>query len=260
MGDMASRLTDEQMAELSALADGTLPADRRPAVEAWVATSPELRRLLDRQRRSLAATRLAASEPMPASLGATARPKPVRRRRRLVPRIAPRLAFGGAVVAAAIVALVIALGRGAAEPTVADAAGVALQPPTGPAPARFDGSRAQLAAEVDGVRFPDFRPAYGWRAAGVRRDTVDGRDATVVYYRKGERRLAYVIVSGSGLPPPSGAGGAVRRGVTYQALRAGGQPAVTWRRVGHTCLLIGSASPAELLRLASYRGGGALAY
>jgi hypothetical protein len=162
-------------------------------------------------------------------------------------------------VAVAAVALVIALGGGAAEPTVADAAGLALQTPTGPAPARLDGSRTQLAAEVDGVQFPDFR-RYGWKADGVRHDTVDGRNATVVYYRKDGRRIAYVIVSGAGLAPPSGAGGAVRRGVEYQALRADGQAAVTWRRVGHTCVLAGAASGAELLTLASWRAGGALDY
>jgi anti-sigma factor RsiW len=261
MGDLASQLTNEQMAELTALADGTLPADRRPAVEAWVATSPGLQRLLDRQRRSLAATQVAASEPMPASLGAAVQAERTehRRQRRGLGWLAPRLAFGGAALAALTIALVIALGGGAAEPTVAEAAGLGLRPPTGPAPARFDDSRTQLAADVEGVRFPDFR-RYGWRADGVRRDTVDGRDATVVYYRKGERRIAYVIVSGSGLPSPSGAGGTVRRGVEYRALSADGQAAVTWRRVGHTCVLTGSASGAELLTLASWRGGGSLTY
>jgi anti-sigma factor RsiW len=38
------------MAELSALADGTLPADRRAEVEARVAASPELQELVERQR------------------------------------------------------------------------------------------------------------------------------------------------------------------------------------------------------------------
>jgi hypothetical protein len=260
MDDLASQLTEEQMAELSALADGTLPSERRPAVEAWVASSPELQQLLDRQRRSVAATQLAASEPMPDSLRATVPPRRAQRKRRRAGRIAPRLAFGGAAVAAVAVALVVALGGGAAEPTVADAAGLAMQPPTGPAPARYDGSRTELAADVQGLRFPDFQRVYGWRADGTRRGKVDGRDATVVYYRKGDRRIGYAIVSGSGLPQPSGASGTVRRGVEYQSLRAHGQPTVTWRRVGHTCVLTGSASPAELLTLASWRGGGALAY
>jgi anti-sigma factor RsiW len=258
--DVASRLTDEQMADLCALADGTLPADRRPAVEAWVADSSERQQLLDRQRRSLAATRVAASEPMPASLGATVQPELAAPHGRRFRRLVPRVAFAGAAAAVAAVTLVVALGGEAAEPTVADAAGLADQPPTGPAPPRLQGSRTELAADVDGVQFPDYRRAYGWRADGVRHDTVDGRDATVVYYRMGERRVAYVIVSGSGLPLPSDAGGTVRRGVEYQTLLADGQPAVTWRRVGHTCVLTGSASRDELLNLASWQGGGALDY
>jgi anti-sigma factor RsiW len=257
MDDLVSQLTDEQMAELSALADGTLPADRRPAVEAWVAGSPEAQQLLDRQRRSLAATQFAASEPMPDSLAAVVQSD---KRRRGVRQLAPRLAFAGSAAALIAIALVAALGGGAAGPTVADAAGLAMQPPTGPPPARLAGSRTLLAADVEGVQFPDFQNAYGWRASGVRHDRVDGRNATVVYYRMGGRRIGYVIVSGSGLPQPSGANATVRRGVEYRTLRADGRPAVTWRRVGHTCVLTGSASPAELLALASWRGRGALSY
>jgi anti-sigma factor RsiW len=51
------------MAELSALADGTLPADRRAEVEARVAASPELQELVERQRQAvLAAQRLTSEE------------------------------------------------------------------------------------------------------------------------------------------------------------------------------------------------------
>jgi anti-sigma factor RsiW len=261
MADVASQLNDEQMAELAALADGTLPADRRPAVEAWVAASPELQELVDRQRRAVVATQAAASEPVPASLRSAVddlvgRRAPRERTRQLL----PRLAFGGAVAAAATVALVLVIGGGAAGPTVADAAALTTRPPTGPAPAPLPGSRTKLGAAVEGVRFPNFLRAYGWRAVGVRRGTVDGRDATVVYYRKGQRRIAYAIVSGSGLPEPSGARSTTRRGVQYEAFRAAGRPAVTWRRVGHTCVLVGSASRGELLALASWRGGGTLSY
>jgi hypothetical protein len=39
-----------------------------------------------------------------------------------------------------------------------------------------------------------------------------------------------------------------------------GRPTVTWRRLGHTCVLTGTASSAELLALASWRGGGTLRY
>jgi hypothetical protein len=260
MGDVSEQVTDEQMANLCALADGTLSPERREAVEAWVASSPELQKLLERQRRSLAAAHGPASEPLPGSLRTSVEAEVAGRRRERSRRLVPRLAFGGAAAAVATVALVLVLGGGSAAPTVADAAELAALPPSGPAPARLEGSRTQLAADVQGVGFPDFRHRYGWRADGVREDTVDGREATVVYYREGGRQIAYVIVSGSGLPPPSGADETVRRGVEYQTLRAEGQPAVTWRRVGHTCVLTGEASRAELVALASWRGGGELSY
>jgi hypothetical protein len=67
-------------------------------------------------------------------------------------------------------------------------------------------------------------------------------------------------VSGSGLPKPSDVGETVRRGVEYETLSSGGHPVVTWERLGHTCVLIGDAPPAELLTLASWRAGGALNY
>jgi anti-sigma factor RsiW len=70
MDEIGSGLSTEEMAELCALADGTLPAERRVAVEARVAASPELQELLNRQRRALAAMETLADEPMPASLRA----------------------------------------------------------------------------------------------------------------------------------------------------------------------------------------------
>jgi hypothetical protein len=252
MGDAESQLSDREMADLSALADGTLPAERRPAVEAWVATSADLQEVVDRQRRSLAATQAAATEPMPPALRTTVEAQIGERRRDRSRRLVPRLAFGGAAAAVATVALIVTLGGGAGEPSVAEAAELTTKPPSGPAPTRLEGSRTELAADVEGVRFPDFRRAYGWRPAGVREDTVDGREATVVYYRKGERRIAYAIVSGDGLAPPSDAAQTTRGGVTYRSLHAEGRPGVTWERLGHTCVMTGTASNAELLALASY--------
>jgi hypothetical protein len=89
---------------------------------------------------------------------------------------------------------------------------------------------------------------------------VDGRAATVVYYRRGERQVGYVIVSGSAMPEPSATSGQTRRGVEYHALRVGGKPVVTWRRDGHTCVLTGETSRAELLDLAAWRAGGTRPY
>ena len=56
MDDPISRLDDQEVAELCAFADGTLPAARRDEVEARVAASPELTAMVERQRHALAAT------------------------------------------------------------------------------------------------------------------------------------------------------------------------------------------------------------
>src|SRR5437773_11995157 len=58
------------MADLCALADGTLPAERRAEVEARVDASPELQELLERQRRAVLAAQSLAAEDVPASLQA----------------------------------------------------------------------------------------------------------------------------------------------------------------------------------------------
>ena len=93
----------------------------------------------------------------------------------------------------------------------------------------------------------------------MRRDTVDGRDATTVFYEKGGERIAYVIVAGDGLPVPSGEP-TNRNGVRLHALPVDDLVAVTWQRLGHTCILVGSVSRDELFTLASWRGDGTLRY
>ena len=258
---MTSKLSAQDMAELAALADGTLPAEQRAALEARVAATPELREALDRQRRAVAATRAAATEPAPASLRTTVERTIGDRtagRRRL--RLVPGLAFGGALAAATAIVLALVLTGAPSGPTVADAARLATSPPTGPAPTRLDNSRSKLAAQVDGVVFPDLARAYGWKPVGVRSDEVDGRAATVVYYEKGGKRIGYVVLAGSAIPGPSGARAVNRRGVRFEALNVDGRPTVTWERLGHTCVLTGATSHSELLRLASWHGGGTLRY
>ncbi len=246
---MGSGLSERDIAELAALADGTLPAERRAAVEARVAASPQLQELLDRQRRAVAATASLESEPVPDSLRtAFDMRRPTRRR---ASWLVPRLGFAGGLAAAAVV-VVVALSGGPGGPTVADAARVATRPPTGPAPGPSDGSRTSLAADVEGVAFPNLRPAYGWRAVGVRHDKLDGRGATTVVYSKGRRRVGYAIVAGDGLSRPSRGRSTLRGGVRYQTLSLAGRPGVTWRRDGHTCVLVGAAPDAELIKLASY--------
>jgi anti-sigma factor RsiW len=252
VSDVSSELSEQELAELTALADGTLPAERRAAVEARVAASPELQRLLERQRRSLAATQALASEPAPTSLRATVEAE---RRARVSQRsrawLLPRLGMAGALAAVVAVAAVV-LSGGPGGPTVAEAAQLADRPASAPAPPPAGNSGTELALDVEGVAFPDLLRSFGWQAVGVRRDKLDGRNATTVFYEKGAKRIAYVIVAGSGLPRPSEAEGATREGVLFQTLRVDGRPAVTWRRNGRTCVLIGDASRDELLALAGY--------
>lgn len=254
VSDVPAGSSGEEAAELAALADGTLPAERRAEVEARVAASPELQELLERQRSALRAVQALAAEDAPPGLRADveARRRALGakrgRRRRLVPRLA---LAGAAAVAAAVVAAVVTSG-GPGAPTVADAARLATQVPSGPVPAPAGSAKGRLAIGVQGVAFPDFTDAYGWRALGARHGRVDGREATVVFYGKDGRRLGYVIVAGAALPRPEQARTQTIRQVEYQTLRLAGRPAVTWRRGGRTCVLVGSATRAELLRLASW--------
>jgi hypothetical protein len=248
MSDAVSGLSERDFAELCAFADGTLPAERREAVEARIAADPELQELVDRQRRSVTATQALADEPVPASLQTAVR-RERRPRRTRASWLVPRLGLAGAAAAAAGV-VAISLSGGPAAPSVADAAQLATRPPSEPAPPSAGGAR--LAADVEGVVFPDFRQVYGWRPVGTRHGKLDGRKVTVVYYAKGARRIAYAIVSDGALPRPSDARTTEIGGVKYQTLRLRGRPGVTWRRDGHTCVLVGAAPRGELLTLAAY--------
>ena len=155
MSEATPQLSAQEMEELSALADGTLPAERRAAVEARVAASAELRRLLARQRRAVEAVRIAAmspariasrrgrpesGNPVPGAAEPGGSPTPCAggRRRR----------SGGAA-------------RAGAQRRAGGAIGgrrrsVAAQPAPGPPPAPLDRSRTKLAVAVDGAAFPIF--------------------------------------------------------------------------------------------------------
>jgi anti-sigma factor RsiW len=248
MSDVVSRLSEREIAELCALADGSLPAARVAAVEARVAASAELTELVERQRRSVSATRALARDAPPTSLRAPSAGHRRSRARRLVPAVA-----GATLVAALAVAAALVVSGGPGGPSVAEAAQLSTRPPTAPAPGAPIGVPATLAVDVQGVAFPDLAQAYGWQAVGVRHDRLDGRAATVVYYVKDARRLAYVIVSGAGLKRPGGVPRTTAGGVEYRILRLGDRLAVSWRRSGHTCVLIGAASRSELLTLASWQ-------
>ena len=260
--------SERDFADLCALADGTLPAARRAEVESRVAASPELQRLLARQRRSLACTQALATEPVPEGLAATvgsaadARRRPRQAegegRRTRGPSTGRRrrfaLGLSAAALAAVVIAVVVVSVGGPSGPTVAEAAQLALRAPSAPAPA-VAASGTQLTAAVDGVRFPNLARTFGWRATGLRTGTIAGRDVVAVSYEKGGRRIGYGIVAGPALERPASGRTVTLGGVQYQAVTVNGRTAVTWREGGHTCVLVGSASADEMLALASWSSG-----
>jgi hypothetical protein len=243
------------LADLSALADGTLDPDRVPSIERLIADSPSLRRRYDRERSAVAAMHALRADRAPARLrmstAQAARPS-------RGPRARPRLIYGGALpvgVAAAVAALLLLLpGGGAGALSVSQAAAVALRGPILAAPTPDPTQPgAKLRQDVEDVYFPNWSGRFGWRAVGQRVDRLDHRVAVTVYYQRGSRRIAYTILASPALKWP---GNHTRwvKGVRIESLTSRGRLIVTWRRAGHTCILSGAdASVAELAKLAAWQ-------
>src|SRR5919106_610800 len=105
---------DDRLAELTALADGTLQGRRRAQLLAEIGRSPELAQRFEKQRRAVAALR-SVDERAPAWLRARVEPESKRRRRRRISFSMP-LAGGLAAGAAFAVLLVLVLPNGAGRP------------------------------------------------------------------------------------------------------------------------------------------------
>lgn len=269
MTDSWNQPSEADLRDLAALADGSLPEERRAEVEARVAASPVLSDELTRQRRALHAIRAAGSEVRaPASLrarleelqrartsGRSAARQP-RSAGRPWPRIGAIVAAGAAAVAVALIVL------GGGEPTVDEAAQLASEPPTASAPATQGGQPTLLAASFEGLAYPNWEQEFGWRAVGERSDELDGREThTVVYENREGRRIAYTIVSGDALDPPADGEESVVDGVELASFEADGAEAVTWLRDGHSCVLAGNGvERSTLLELAAWKGDGAVTF
>jgi hypothetical protein len=245
--------------ELARLADGTLRGGARAELDARVAGSPTLRAAFERQRAGAAALRSLDLE-APASLRAriatevATRSRPVRRR-----RLAIGGALAGAVAAAALTAILL-LPAGSGAPTVVEAARLAERPASGPVAVEPSNPKL-LAADVEGVPFPNWAKEFGWRQVGIRSDRLGDRETRTVLYEHDGKRIAYTIVSGHGIAAPSDASTARRNGVTLHALGDRGRRVVTWWRDGRTCVLSGSdVDDRELLKLASWKGDGAVPF
>lgn len=247
--------TARELADLSALADGTIDASRRAEVEARISASPELRALYARERTVVAALhRARATDRAPAALRArveAARPAPRTVARR-------RVAYGGGLagaMAAAALALILVLPAGSpGAPSVSAAAALASRGPTEGAPAP-DPTRpaARLDEDVNHVYFPNWISSFGWRATGERVDRLGGHLADTVYYQWGDERVAYTIVAAPALAEPA-AQPTRLNGTELRTLTLNGRLIVTWLRSGDTCILSGSGvTAAELQRLAAWK-------
>jgi len=235
--------------ELAALADGSLEARRRARVEDQVAGSPELQALVEEQRRALSLVQGAAVA-APAGLRARLPQRGVRGAR--AGRAAPPRRRPALVVAAALCAMAVALAVGLATvgssaPTVADAAALALRPPTLGAPHGNVG-HALPDLRAAGLPYPYWEDEFGWKAIGVRHDHIAGRSATTVFYRRGDRSIGYTIVSGPFLSVPSGATSRVTAdGTPVTLMQLNGRTVAVWPRHGHTCILSATGVPGQVL-------------
>ncbi len=218
------------------------------------------------------AARLDAQERAREIVGRAAVPAPPHLRARIEqmraparPHRAPRRRglFAGGLAAAAIALaalLVLFLPGGAAGPGLAEAAELARLPATAAAPPTRPGSPALLAADLEGLAFPDWAAEFGWTATGIRDDEIGGRRAVTVFYAKEGRRLAYTIVSGDGLAVP-GEPAVTRDEVEFRFVQTDAGEILTWERRGHTCVISAPGTPRPtLLDLAAWRGAGALGF
>jgi hypothetical protein len=253
-----TELDERTRRDLARLADGSLGGYDRAELEARLGGSPSLRAAFERQRAGATALRGLNLE-APDSLRAQIPAEPATSSRVRRPR---RLAFAGALgaVAAAALVAVLLLTSGSDAPTVREASQLAQRPATG-AVAVEPSNPKLLAANVEGVPFPNWSKQFGWRQAGIRSDRLGDREAHTVLYEHDGKRIAYTIVSGDGISAPSDASTTRRNGVTLHSLADSGRRVVTWWRNGRTCVLSASnVGDRELLKLASWKGDGAVPF
>jgi len=178
--------------------------------------------------------------------------------RRLAPSSRPSALLVGALasVAGLVAVLVLALGSGGhATPTVLQASTLGLLPATTAAPEEDPHAPGQLAISTEGIAYPYWNRRFGWQTAGVRSDRLGGRMVTTVFYANASgQRIGYSIVDGQPLQTPTAGRAAVWHGVRFDVLHPGASTVVTWRRDGHTCILVGSKVSAKtLLTLANWQ-------
>ncbi len=173
-------------------------------------------------------------------------------------RTRPSALLVGALASAAgfIVALILLLGSGGpTAPTVLQASTLGLRPAITSAPEENPRAPGQLAISAEGIAYPYWNRRFGWQTAGVRSDKLAGRMVTTVFYANATgQRIGYSIVDGHPLATPTEGRAAIWHGTRFDVLHPSGSTVVTWRRDGHTCILVGSKVSAKtLLTLANWQ-------
>jgi anti-sigma factor RsiW len=250
--------SDADIRDLSALADGTLDPARREQVRARIAASPELSALYERERSVVALLHEArARDRAPMALReridrAGARDRVSDRRRAPRVNVVNKLLGGLVATAAVVAALVLLLPAGTpGSPSVSQAAALATRVATSPAPGPDPDQQGKLGTNVENLYFPNWGPRNGWKAVGERRDHINGRPVTTVFYEKGGVRIAYTIVGAPVLKTPASrnwVGG-------FEQLTLNGRQVVTWRAQNKTCVLSSAGSSVQapvLLALAQH--------
>jgi hypothetical protein len=244
---------DQLEAELVQFVDGELAPGRTAAIEASAAADAELRNRIalvraGRDRLRAAAPATEAPFELRRQVDALiARPPRARRRWR------PIGVLAGAGAALAVALVLILGGGGPSVGDVLDAAGrspAATVTPTG---------RPLLRVQVEGTHFPDYEQKFGWRAVGQHKDEVDGRLVRTVDYRKGGDEVRYSIVAGAALDVPDGSD---LEAEGTRVRRVGDATALTWRRGGRTCVLVGSpgVNVDTLAELAGWKAKGEIRF
>lgn len=168
-----------------------------------------------------------------------------RRRKRWVP-----LAAGVAAAAVAAVLVFSFSPQSSSSPSVAAATAAGLRPATDPAPAL---KGHFIDARVGSVQFPNYSYGLSYRAVGARDDTIAEHKAVTVFYSAGNDRVGYTVLDGKPLPVPSSARPVSFADFDAYAFSKDGARVVTWRRDGHTCVLVSrTADQDTMLQMAAY--------
>jgi hypothetical protein len=258
--------TDVDIRAAVSIADGSLSGERGAHAQAALNATPGGRRALEQQQRVIRALRAGGPAPSPGLQVriATQSARPAHRLDRTLGR--PTLALGVLATLLAVAVLLAVSGGPKSQPSVAAALELGTRPATAPAPQPLAAHPTLLTRSVDGVAFPNWARAhvmpiapFTWTPAGARSDRLDGRRTQTVFYTHMEHHIAYTIVAGSALDPPTHARQITLAGHHLWELRDGDRDVVVFTRQGHTCVLAGHVISRDTLeRLATWRGQGTI--